>query len=412
VNDTISFQSRGLIDPRCITTIGVSVKETENPIGFFGTGLKYAIAIILRAKGEITIWRGLEPMRFTTHAIEVRGKSVDLVCMNGHELGFTVELGKHWEMWQAFREIYCNTLDEGGECNFGMAAPTEGTTTVCVSLRAFAECFSNIEDYILKTEAIYPGPVVAFHPGPSAAVFYRTIRVHGALTDKPCFFAPNVLERIDLTEDRTAKDQWELYRRIAKAILQSKDRRFLERWLTVKPDYAEHGLDLDWPSLQPSDEFLAVAGDVARDASRSLNPSALKVLTRCTVPPAPVEADLMPSEAASLAEAVAFCHALKYPVDEFKINVVESLGLGILGKADPEARQIMLARRAIQMGDLTCAATLIEEWAHIKHGVKDCSREMQNWLFEQLTRIGDAYLYEIGHHDAPNGEREATCSAN
>ena len=45
MNDTVSFKSNGLIDPLCITTIGVSVNESENPIGFFGTGLKYAIAI-------------------------------------------------------------------------------------------------------------------------------------------------------------------------------------------------------------------------------------------------------------------------------------------------------------------------------------------------------------------------------
>src|SRR4030066_94299 len=45
---TISFQNPGLIPLECITTFGLSAKDTANPIGQFGTGLKYAISIILR----------------------------------------------------------------------------------------------------------------------------------------------------------------------------------------------------------------------------------------------------------------------------------------------------------------------------------------------------------------------------
>lgn len=398
--DTVSFQSPGLIDPLCITTIGVSVKEHENPIGFFGTGLKYAIAIVLRNGGEVTIWRGLDPLRFGTKAVAVRGKSVDVVTMNGQELGFTTDLGKHWKVWQAFREIHCNTLDEKGESSFGAKAPTADTTTVHVMLREFAECFSNIGDYILQTKPIYGGPIVAFHPGPTSGVFYRTIRVADGICDKPFYFTPNMLERVELTEDRTAKDAWNLYHHIARAVLTSNDERFIERWLTCAEGYAEHSFDLDWPSIQGSDAFLAVVARVMVDTSRPLNLTAAKVLGRCQKAPEPVYADLMRSEEAMLKKAIGFCHALNYPVDEFRISVVESLGNGILGKADTEQRQIFLARRALQMGDLTCSATLIEEWAHIKHGYKDCSRDMQNWLFEQLTRIGDAYLFETGHKEA------------
>ena len=43
----IIFQNKGLIDVHAISIMGVSVKE-DNSIGFFGTGLKYAIAVLLR----------------------------------------------------------------------------------------------------------------------------------------------------------------------------------------------------------------------------------------------------------------------------------------------------------------------------------------------------------------------------
>lgn len=44
----IIFRNKGVIDPKSITTFGVSSKENPGAIGFFGTGLKYAIAILLR----------------------------------------------------------------------------------------------------------------------------------------------------------------------------------------------------------------------------------------------------------------------------------------------------------------------------------------------------------------------------
>lgn len=40
----LTFHNPGELDPRLITTFGVSIKESTNPIGYFGTGLKYALA--------------------------------------------------------------------------------------------------------------------------------------------------------------------------------------------------------------------------------------------------------------------------------------------------------------------------------------------------------------------------------
>jgi hypothetical protein len=40
------FCTPGLIDLEAVFTFGVHAKETENPIGYFGTGLKYAIVTL------------------------------------------------------------------------------------------------------------------------------------------------------------------------------------------------------------------------------------------------------------------------------------------------------------------------------------------------------------------------------
>jgi len=110
----IVFKNSGNIDIKSITTFGVSSKENDSAIGYFGTGLKYAIAILLREGCEITIHTGGKKYEFGTQRQTVRVDEFTFVTMNGEALAFTTELGKNWQLWQAFRELYCNCTDEGG----------------------------------------------------------------------------------------------------------------------------------------------------------------------------------------------------------------------------------------------------------------------------------------------------------
>lgn len=61
---TIYFSNRGLIDLDVIRTMGVNVKENDNPIGHFGTGLKFAIATLLRTGHKVDLYRGDEKISF------------------------------------------------------------------------------------------------------------------------------------------------------------------------------------------------------------------------------------------------------------------------------------------------------------------------------------------------------------
>lgn len=205
-------------------------------------------------------------------------------------------------------------------------------------------------------------------------------------------FTPNIVEAVRLTEDRTLKDSFEVV--LAKAVLGCSDESFLDRWLTAPRDFYEHEADLDWSHLRPSQAFMNVTRRLLADTSRPLNRTAITVFRRHEETPPVQAAVLMGAEIAALKSAIGFCRALNYTVDEFPIIVVESLGEDILGKADRTSREIFIARRAIQMGDLTLASTLIEEWAHIKHRLNDESRSMQNWLLDSLVSMGRAYLFE------------------
>ena len=88
---TFIFQNAGVMDPRAITTFGVSSKENDSAIGYFGTGLKYAIAVLLRYGCEITIWTGGQKYEFTTQKTRIRVNDFEIVQMNGEPLAFTTE---------------------------------------------------------------------------------------------------------------------------------------------------------------------------------------------------------------------------------------------------------------------------------------------------------------------------------
>lgn len=64
---TIIFHNPGELDIRAVTTFGLSVKKSDNPIGQFGTGLKYAIAVALRHGCDVEICAGRERYHVLRH---------------------------------------------------------------------------------------------------------------------------------------------------------------------------------------------------------------------------------------------------------------------------------------------------------------------------------------------------------
>ncbi len=80
-----------------VKLMGVSVKDTSDPIGFFGTGLKYAMATALRWGGEMTIITNGEQYEVRGRQTKLRYKELTQVMLNNEPLGFTTELGKQRE---------------------------------------------------------------------------------------------------------------------------------------------------------------------------------------------------------------------------------------------------------------------------------------------------------------------------
>lgn len=112
----VIITNKGLIDPLAFELIGASTKRSDNStIGFFGSGVKYAIAGLLKRGIPFQVWRGNEAIDFSTERVEMRGMAFDRILINGKPTSMTTDMGPKWETWMLIRELYANAVDEGGE---------------------------------------------------------------------------------------------------------------------------------------------------------------------------------------------------------------------------------------------------------------------------------------------------------
>lgn len=386
----IVFENDGEIDSRCISAFGVNVKENENPIGFFGTGLKYALAVLLRAGHKVTLQSGTTEHRFSLSEATIRGKRFDFIALDGAALGFTTELGKTWELWMAYRELACNATDEGGLAFHMKSVPecVEGKTRVIVTGDEFESVHANKHLYLLDGKADFALESMEIQRRPSNAYFYRGVRIQpfGA----KALYTYNDMQKLDLTEDRTAANQWEPGYRIAKAIAGSRDATFIREILLAPDDAMEANLDYDGWSFSVSETFLEVVGECVLDHLTKINKSAFAVWKKKTAHKTkPKEITPSTVQQKTLDKALTFCTRIGFPIEgSYPICVAETLGSGVLGLAHEQT--IFIAERAFELGGTKqVASTLIEEYLHLKRGYADCTRDMQSFLFEKVVSLGE-----------------------
>ena len=378
------FRNRGLIDLTAVRTLGVSVKE-EGAIGYFGTGLKFAIATVLRGGGSIIIWRGLDRHEFGVASATVRDKQFDVVTLDGAELGFTTQLGRDWKPWMAFRELACNALDEGG--SYGICRNAhhgiDGETIIEVIGAGMVDAYHDRHDIILEAAPIYANEFFEIHPGPSSQIYYRGVRV--GETMRPCSFRYNLLKQIDLTEDRTFKYQFQVMDGIERGLLACDDLELLNSALTCGNDYYEHFAQFSDNGMA-SPAFLRVAAELRAnlDKINVANPSAMSLARQRKL------SMLGPSESVILNQieqerfdrACGFLVRAGYDLNAYPIIIVEDLGFGVYGLAKED--KIFIAKAAFQKGTKEVASTLLEEFVHLKTGYADETRQLQTWLFDEL----------------------------
>lgn len=292
----VVFKTQGDLDTRAITVMGVNSKpHSGGPIGYFGTGLKYAIAVLLRTGHKVIIRTEKTDYWFESRKADFRGKDFDFLFMKWRKakllscevaLPFTTELGKNWQLWQAFRELYANTLDEHGTTElldhldgFGdhQAVRLEkGYTKIIVLGDDFAA------EYLEREKTFLPDAHHTQHSDqgvqhfvkPSQHVYYRGLRVMDL--EKPAKLTYNILSKIDLTEDRTAKHSWEVEQKIREYVTQSDDEELIRIVTTAPEGSYENRFNFSNNYYTPSSTFSSVIRSARRSGSlKGVNPTAL-----------------------------------------------------------------------------------------------------------------------------------------
>lgn len=234
------FKTPGVLPLDAVMTFGINAKpNTANPFGYFGTGLKYAVAVVLRLGGSITLLVEGKEYVFYVSGKNFRGKTFDQARMKKRtgmlskwqydNLPFTTELGKNWMPWQAFRELESNTRDEGGdtftvhdrEVFDSVEAVDPKCSYLLVECAPVEEAFENGDTFLTQFLAGHDAQDYLFNSKsltiwniPSKYLYYAGVRVYEFR--HPARLTYNIAHGgVVLTEDRTASNIWQVLRTIA-----------------------------------------------------------------------------------------------------------------------------------------------------------------------------------------------------
>jgi hypothetical protein len=415
--NTLVFHNPGEIDIRGACIAGLSAKDIDSPIGYFGTGLKYAIACILRWDGEITIYSGTTEYKFTKGTIDYRGEQFSQIYMNDQPLGFTTEYGKNWKAWQVFRELYANARDELGDVEIfqGDLQVAEGRTVIFVSgVPELINSYYERHEIILPANMIwdYQEARVQMRAIKAKGIYYRGVNVH----DQPSFYTWNFLSDLTLTEDRTLNNiiqidyyfsnfieeslhdidiLMELLRmkfdnynpQLSKVIERDGEpvrvdatsmEHFAMSWFTM-PDYA---------TARHSEEFKQAAVRLyqrdpttyakMRSFVKSVDASAVKSRLHILN----VREQMMFDKAKQLVSMFGF----NEEIERLEVHI-QDLGGSTLGLY--ENGTIYLSPKLFDQGTKQLVATLYEECYHHRTKEKDCTYNMQTDLFNIIISLNE-----------------------
>lgn len=377
---SVYFCNPGEFELDVIRVMGVNVKLGDSPLGYFGTGLKYAISTLLRTGHKVTLFCNGETHFFTTKTGNVRGKEFQFIYMNDEKLPFTTELGKNWKVWQAYRELHSNTLDEGG---FITDKKASDDIVFVVEGDEIQRAFDDRSKIFLESKPLHKVDNVEVHQGKTSRVYFRGVWA-GDLPDESNY-TYNITGGTTLTEDRNFKSLFEVTWELERDLPQINDYHLQE--LNILSGFES---TLNYKDLGVSESFLDAVQN--NQSAKNINQSALRILRTNreeTLRYEPCEIDSY--ERSIFRDALRLLKPLKCDLGVEEVIFTESLS-GCYGCYVPKYDQIYISRQTLENGVNFLAATLYEEWLHKKHKLDDESRGMQQFLFDKIISLADRQL--------------------
>jgi len=303
----------------------------------------------------------------------IKDKTFDRVLCNGEEMPFTTHLGHGWELWQAYREIYSNCLDEGGWLGEG------GDTEIIAD-------FTGVDhnDVVLgDRRCLVSTAWCDVYAGESNIIFYKGMKASDIPTRS--LFTYNIKDA-DITEDRTFKYNYQIGDAILRALMAADSDEFVTGFVLNTKNYYEKDTSKCLASLTCS----KMVSDIVRDFRKDnvyLQSAAFDVAIQSLGTADYEKIEPTERQAMIINKAMAFCELIEYPV-KYPIFVSRDLGMSTLALADIKQKIIFLSDQVLDQGVKQVAATLIEENIHIEKKLRDNTYEMHSLFY--FIRQGDS----------------------
>lgn len=408
----LRISNEGVIAPQALSLLGASTKRGDSSkIGMFGSGNKYALAYFLRT-GNIHIYSGKKKVPIEVKKETFRDKEFSIIYINNEKTSITTEFGLDWEFWQAVREVYTNALDEGS-ANIALTdtiEPKNDQTHFYIEgsdseMRKFVDnfdsYFSEKKKVLFELDGV--GQILQ-KTGSEHNLYRKGIRCIGK-AGKQSIYDYNLLN-IDIGENRLVNYWWTASEKIWSLLLGCTNETIIEHLLRNCFDNNLYEGQIDQMVglyTVPSSEFIGVIKklNIAPRSFHQLTPAdeqgqyvwlpdRLYDHISVHINEESKPSGLRTSKSGHMYKEFTPNRLQQLTIDKaldffkesdlsipFEIKTAVFAKKNILGIADGDTMSIVLSDIALDKGVNDVANTIIEEYIHLKHDVKDETRAFQ-----------------------------------
>lgn len=270
----LKIQSQGEIEIEAFTLIGASSKRNDTTkIGYFGSGLKYSIASMLRNNIGFKIFQGEKEIIFDVVEKTFRNEKYNAISVNGQETSMTTTMGgSDWDIpFAPFREIFSNALDEDDSVVLEQTNDlfgTNGKTTILIeNTAAISDFYKNFHEYFCaqNPNILHSNKYFSVYPAASSGnvkLFRKGILCYENETKS--IFSYNSPD-FEINESRVLSNTYHAKHYIARGFKLCDNNHIIKTLIQTlqggNAGYYEHTLDFSW-SQEFSSEWYNVCKDL------------------------------------------------------------------------------------------------------------------------------------------------------
>ena len=406
----IKIVNEGEIDINSFLLVGATNKRNDDKkIGYFGSGLKYAMSVLLRNKIPFRIFSGEKEIKITTSKKSFRGENFDVIKINNKLTNFTTKMGPDWKSWFAIREIYCNAIDEGKH-KIGIAGKPESIKGKTIFYIEFVDelddLFKNWDLYFSekRKDLVHSFQNNKIYMGGNDMRIYRKGILCYENKKKSLYHYD--IDWIKINESRVMEGEWDFNYRMSKEFAKYGNtimiRNLLENYKdTYEEDFYWQFVDFfneEW--LDVIDDRYLVVDSIAGYFEEEMQGKKCLILPRVLIESLQsyfknrvkklgflgendeIIKEPNEKEKKYINEALYFFRKADIKIKhEIKITIFEDNNQ--LGKATKD--KILLSSTLFEHGRKEIIMTILEEESHIQSGQNDKSRGFQDYLFRKMV---------------------------